>query len=152
MSEHENLIYWLKGDMAAVAFCEAVFRVSQTYDDLIDRDMPVSEEQIHRVFWECLVEIPANPFYQRHQHFLRPLLQASIVDWRDSNELARGGDDDQNIAFVLRDSVSSLAIHCAFLVGGREWMLSVSPAIRRAIFDEDLSKYKLQVEHETWVG
>lgn len=148
MTEHELLMRWLKNDADAVKFCEAVFYISQVYDDAVDGDRPITVGEIHAAFWAALVEIPRNAFYQKHREFLQPLLQASLVDWMDANELQRGSDHDKNIAFVLRDSVSALAIHCAELVGGEAWRRTVSCDLRRVIFDETLVDYKQRLIDE----
>ncbi len=146
--EKENafLMEVLKGDYLAVAFCESVFRVSQILDDLVDRDKPVDNNTIIEAFWRTLIELPNNEFYRRNFDTLNPILRTMLVDWLDANTLEVGNDHEKSIAFVLRDSIGSIAVHAAYLVGGYSWGRQVSADIRRFIFDEPLDDYKRGLE------
>ena len=127
----------LRGDALAIAFCKELFQVSQVWDDLHDKDKEVDDETLNKTFWSLLISIPANPFYQRNFDILNPLMQSAIVDWIDSNELARGNTEQKCAAFVLRDTLSTILIHCARLVGGWDWMREISLEVREALYDED---------------
>jgi len=135
-NEPEFLNHVLLDDQAAVAFCSVLFGISQTWDDLVDRDKPVSDGDINKMMWEALITLPGNSFYQTHYGELSVLMQSAIVDWMDSNELEHGSDHNKLVAYVLRDSVTTILIHCARIVGGYEWMREVSVEIRDAIYDE----------------
>ncbi|MBT3473241.1 MAG: hypothetical protein HOD58_17130 [Gammaproteobacteria bacterium] len=147
-SENEkNLLFAVIRDWDAVRFAQMIFRASQVLDDLYDQDHEVPKEKIVKTFWEVLVEIPSNPFYLRNIATLTPLLQGMMLDWIDSCTLERSGSEhEQNVAFVLRDSVSALAIHCAYLVNGYDWMVDVSPDIRRLIFNESVEEYRKELD------
>lgn len=131
----------LQGDMAAVAFCETLFHISQVWDDLVDRDRDVPREEVDAAFWNALIAIPNNPFYMQHAAVLQPLMQAAIVDWMDATTLERGTPRERTVSYVLRDSLSAIVIHCARLIGGYEWMRSISPDVRRELYDEAISEY-----------
>ena len=93
----------LRNNEAAAQFCEMLFRISQTLDDLIDKDNPVSDATLIRTFWEALIELPANPFYRQHEPYLRPLMASALQDWRDSACLERSDSHHyKTLAFVLR--------------------------------------------------
>lgn len=141
-NEHHFLCRVLPNSPAAVAFCETLFRATQTIDDLIDRDRPVADAEIFRAFWDCLFELPANPFYRQHEPYLRPIIASGFQDWWDSVQLERAGDaHGRHIAFVLRDSLTSVVIQCAYLVGGYDWMQQVADSIRRHAHEDSLADY-----------
>ena len=141
-NERVFLQHVLKDNAAAILFCEALFRVSQTLDDLIDGDKPVTGDAIYRAFWEAMIEIPGNPFYRAHEPMLRPLMAAALQDWRDSVTLERDGDHHgRSLAFVLRDQLTSLVVQCAGLIGGFDWMQEVSAQIRRHFHEDRLADY-----------
>lgn len=140
--EFEFVSKCLKGEPSAVNLCGLLFRVSQVIDDLVDQDKPVSTDLIKKAFWDCLVEIPLNPFYQKHFTSLLPQIQIFFNDWLDSCELEKRDDHGQNIAFVLRDSIGGIIIHCAYLIGGYPWMRKVSSDVRDHIFEDTLEQYK----------
>lgn len=132
----------LKDQAAPILFCEMLFRISQTLDDLIDGDKPVTGDAIYRAFWDAMIEVPANPFYRQHEPALRPLMAAALQDWRDSVCLERHGDNHgRTLAFVLRDQLTSLVVQCAGIVGGFEWMQQVAVEIRRHFHEDALADY-----------
>ena len=132
----------LQGHAPAIRFCLMLFGISQTLDDLIDRDREVSDSTIISAFWQALIELPANPFYREHEPYLRPLMAAALQDWRDSVALERSNSEhNRTLAFVLRDQLTSVVVQCAYLIGGESWMESVGPQIRGYFHDEPLSDY-----------
>lgn len=132
----------LRNNEAAAQFCEMLFRISQTLDDLIDKDNPVSDATLIRTFWEALIELPANPFYRQHEPYLRPLMASALQDWRDSACLERSDSHHyKTLAFVLRDQLTGMVTQCAYLVGGYEWMNKVSLSIRDHFHEDKLDDY-----------
>jgi len=146
-NERQFLIRVLQSNGPAIEMCEILFRISQVWDDLYDNDNDVSKEAINEAFWEALIELPGNTFYQRHFNTIHPLLKQYIIDWMDANLLEQENEHGQNIAFVLRDSVASVVVQCAYLVGGYDWMRTVSPQIRRFMLDEKLDDYKAELNN-----
>lgn len=145
--EHAFLQQALRQNTGAVAFCETLFRISQTLDDIIDGDQPVTGGAVVSAFWQALIELPANPFYREHEPYLRPLMAAALQDWRDSVALERSGDYHQRtLAFVLRDQLTSLVVQCAYLVGGEAWMQQTGPLIRRHFHEDSLADYLAELD------
>jgi len=142
MKEQQIIAWALKDDPEAIAFCTMIFEASQVWDDLVDRDIPIEVEHINSAFWNLLVALPRNGFYRQHVDEITPIIMQSITDWHSANALEKGSDDEKNIAFVLRDSVSALLIHCATLIGGYTWARQVAVEIRKAIHNETLEDYK----------
>lgn len=140
MTERAFLQQVLLGDAEAVAFVEMLGLISQTWDDLVD-GCPPSAEMVNAAFWNAVVGLPSNEFYRAHFATLQPLLQTAIADWLDSNTLEKGDTHDKHIAFILRDSATSIVVQCARLVGGYAHMRKVGPDIRRYFMDERLEKF-----------
>lgn len=149
-NEAEFLESVLQGHRSAIEFCQMLFRISQTWDDLIDLDNDkVSKEKINQAFWEALIGLHENVFFLQHSHELVPLMRQYIMDWLDANTLELGTDHEINIAFVLRDGIGAMVAHCAYLIGGYKWMRHVSAEVRRHIFEESLGAYKSQLEFKS---
>lgn len=140
-NEREFLQHVLKDHGPAILFCESLFRVSQTLDDLIDRDQPITDDAIYQSYWEALIEIPSNSFYRANEITLRPLMAAALQDWKDSVTLERDSQHGRTLAFVLRDQLTSLVVQCANLVGGFHWMQQVSKDIRLHFHEDSLNSY-----------
>lgn len=144
--QHEFLEWALLGDAPAVDFCERVFEISQVWDDLVDGDSP-TEHEVHRAFWQALVCLPAHPFYQLHVAPLAALLELSMLNYTASVELERAPSvHDKTIAFVLRDSLTSVVVYCARLVGGFNHAASIAADVQRFFMNEDLPSYLRSVK------
>ena len=148
LNQKDFILHCLKGNQNAAQFCEDVFSISQIWDDLIDRDRPVCNDQINRMMWKSLIDIPRNTFFYQNSLVLTQTLEIAISDWLDANELEKGNDKDRNIAFVLRDSVGTIVIQCARIIGGYDWMREISPYVRRFVYDETLMSYKDKLPKE----
>lgn len=141
-NEREFLQHVLRNHAPAILFCESLFRISQTLDDLLDRDRPVSQETVYNAFFEALIGLPANTFYRENEPFLRPLMAMALQDWRDSFVLERMPEyHHRSLAYVLRDQLTGLVVQCAGLIGGAQWMQQVGPEIRLHFHDETLADY-----------
>jgi hypothetical protein len=132
----------LMGNHEAVRLCQLFARVSQVLDDLIDKDKPVPDEVIVKSYWDCLIEVPSNTFYQQNFGNLQPIVRQVLIDWLDATALEKGGDHEKNIAFVLRSSLESIVIQSALILGGYEWVRKVSLKVREFVFTESLKDYK----------
>jgi hypothetical protein len=109
----------LSGSQEALSFCISIWRVIQTWDDLVDGDETVSADDINDAFRITLVDIPCNPFYRANYTVLTPLLLQSFLNWRVATKMERSGDKHQiSLAYGLRSGVLSLFVACAYLVGG----------------------------------
>lgn len=132
-----------RGHQDAIRFFVDLYEVLQVWDDLADRDKPVSQNDIHNTFWRTLIEIPRNSFYRAHFNDLSPLLSAAILNWHAANKLeATDSDSDKEISFIIRSNYVDLLIQSALLIGGVQWAIEVTPVIRRAWHDEGLVGYR----------
>lgn len=129
-------------DPYAVAFVVSLGQIFQTWDDLVDRDKPVGDEQINAAFWDALGMV-GNPFFLRHHDSILPVMRVAIADWFDANALARSEvPEHRAAAYVLRDtSTSSILLQCALLCGGYDHMRGISLEIRRELYDEKLEDF-----------
>lgn len=140
--ENRFLSTVLRENESAVLYVRMLGEITQTIDDLYDQDKDVDPDEIGRVFWQCLVAMPCNAFYQEHFVVLQPQFQLAYFDWLNANELERGSEHDQTLSFVLRDNLVGLVVTCARLIGGYEYAKQVGPAIRRYFHDERLDQYQ----------
>jgi len=97
-----KLLEWFDGDQSAVEFIVALSSVAELWDDLTDKDKTPSQEEINTVFWNALVALPTNEFFNTHKHFLMPLIIQSVNAWHDSVELEAGSKNDRAYALTLR--------------------------------------------------
>jgi hypothetical protein len=147
MSDRDELLRALRGNVDAVELAFMLAKVSHAYDDLVDRDKPVTDETIHETFWLALVEIPRNRFYQQNVLHLQPLIAQSIVSWRVANGLQKAVDREAlNVANVLRYAVADVIVHMAYLVGGPDWAAEVGPSLRMLCQKDTLEHFMAEME------
>ena len=147
-TERELLHWALQGDEQAVAFLETLGRISQVWDDLVDRDRPVAPEAITGAFRRCLIDLPLNPFFAAFREHLVGALDMVILDWMTANALERdpaNTESDTALAYVLRDQLAGLIVLCARLLHGDAWALKVAVAVRRHIHDETIEDYRKEL-------
>jgi len=152
MKDRELMLYAFKGDQAAVDYVLMVVRVADVWDNLIDRDKPVSNEEINDAFWKMSVEIPRNAFYRAHIDDLLPVMATGILNWMAANSIERDRTERRaiEIAHVIRYSIADICLLAATLCGGLQWAEHVAAELRLRSQRSDLNEYitSLQgVEH-----
>lgn len=138
----ELILHAMKGDEAATELVLLLAELSHIWDDLADGDKKVSPEQVNRAFWISLVAIPRNRFYVRFVNELQPLIANSILNWELANTYEKtGGEQELEMANVLRYSIADVACYMVFLIGGKTWAAEVCPALRKASQKDTLQHY-----------
>lgn len=139
----------LKGDVEAVEFFMLARNALHFWDDLIDGDKPVTGERVNAEMFRIMVDLPRNPFYRRHQEALSAVLVCAVANWQAANQFEAQGDKRLlEVAFVIRSDYANLLIQCAYLVGGYEWMVQVTPQIRSHWTAETLESYRSNLQRE----
>lgn len=142
-AEHEFISRVLMGNQDAIGMANELFFISQIWDDLVDGDKPVDASLVNRMMWVALIDLPLNAFYQNNFCALHPIVRASIIDWMVATEIEKNADHEDclRISYILRDTLTAILCHMAYLIGGYDWMIQVSPEIRRWVHDEDFHAY-----------
>lgn len=147
VKEQELIRRWLQNDPYAIELVNTINAISQTWDDLYDRDQPVETWQINRMMMQALITIPRNPFYQRHFAELQPIIEHAIMTWMDSNQLEQSENPrDWYVSYVLRSVTTEILIHCCYLIGGVQWRLQAAEDIRKTIYRDNESYGDYQTE------
>lgn len=136
-----RLMEWL-GDPHAVSFVQIVGECSEFFDDLIDKDKPISDAWIYGMLYKLMIDMHENPFFTHYKTSLIPVMSTSINAWIDANALEKGTDENKNRAFVLRDLTVEVLLRTIELVRGREYLRAVSLPVREFFLHETLDEYK----------
>jgi len=140
---------FLLGNAEAIQFVVRIFRALHVWDDLIDRDKAITDDEINSVFWDLLVVLPTDPFYVRNIALLNSTLVNAIINWHIANKLEREGNEkDKSVAFILRGAYIDILSAAAFVVGGMQWVQEVGPAIRRWAHEETFDEYMVNLAKE----
>jgi hypothetical protein len=150
MTDREFMLYAFKGNQAAVDYVLMVARVADVWDNLIDKDVPVSNESINDAFWLLAVEIPRNAFYRAYLDEFLPVMTTGILNWmtataieRESHAPSENHKDTRalEIAHVIRYSIADVGLLAACLCGGQKWAAQVGPELRMRSQRSDFKEY-----------
>lgn len=136
MTQTEFLTNVFQGNIEAVRFISILGAISQTWDDIIDKDKELTSHEINEMMWQALVYLPENKFYIDNFAELQPLIRSCISDFMVSNQTKNPA-----IAYTLRDSLAGVATMVSYLIGGYDWMKQCAPVIREWVHNEDLADY-----------
>ena len=142
----ENLNYWLIGNSNAIVFCLDMIKAIHLWDDLIDKDNELKDEEINDVFTFLMVDMPMNPFYAVNQRDIAPMMQNIILKWHTANVFEKEKEvNDVDKAYMLRAELYQLFVLCATLIGGRQWGRDMSVSIWR-LYGESIKELKKEVQ------
>lgn len=142
----EKFSEWTFGDRAATEFLSGLFAVIHLWDDLIDRDKPVSEETINRTFFWLVAEMPRNEFFIAFGERLSWSMQICATQWLACNRMERSGNDDLVArAYGLRDSAIEIVVQVACFLGGYDHAMKVSEEIYALSTSETLDEYRKSI-------
>jgi hypothetical protein len=138
-----------KGDRDAAVFMDTMVRLLHFFDDVRDRDKPITEADVAEALSAALIWLPRSGFYQDNFHLLNPVLMVAIENWHAANEMEKGDDHDElRIAFIIRNSYVDLLTMCALICGGEAWAREVSPDIRKRAHGEGFEGYLANLRAE----
>lgn len=127
----------LRDDRDALELCIDLLFVGHLWDDLIDKDKPLKDEEINSAFAGMLARIPRNPFFQRHVRDLGPLLMSTVLQWKDANKLElRGSSQERAMAYMLRNMLLQVMAYCIWLIGGDAWYEQAGEQFQRLCASE----------------
>jgi hypothetical protein len=122
---------WFLGNASAIDFINRLFDAVELWDDLIDKDVEISDAHINRVFGSLMFFLPANDWFIDNRKYYLPLMMASINAFHDANAMQDSESPRlRNLAFHIRNFGIELHIATALLIGGYEHMRAVSGEIR----------------------
>ncbi|MBT2789081.1 MULTISPECIES: hypothetical protein [unclassified Halomonas] len=144
-----QLLRWMKGDKLAVEYIEMICDVAHKWDDLIDKDKVLSDDEINKLFFDVLIKLPRNTFYRKNFEHLNSVLMNAISNWQIATQMEReGGDYEKSIAFILRSSYVDLITQAALLCGGNQWASKVGVEARSITHSETYEGYLKNLDLE----
>ena len=139
----EGKLEWLGGNQDALNMYRAFVNLAHTWDDMIDRDKPVSADDINRAFLTCLVYLPANPFYRAIQDQIMPMWLVVVSSYETANAFEKAKDPHGiEIAHSLRYAAGSIIAYAVHVCLGAEKAKEVLPEVWKAMFYERFDDYR----------
>tara|TARA_R110000868_G_scaffold410890_1_gene700727 strand:+ start:56 stop:520 length:465 start_codon:yes stop_codon:yes gene_type:complete len=111
------------GNEEALHFMWIFWNFTHCYDDLVDRDKPVSQDAAVRALADMFTELTYNQFWLRNSIALHAFFIQALNRWIAGDAAEKQGSP---LAPAIRCGDVDLYMHVAFLCGGYDHMISVS--------------------------
>jgi len=139
----QGTLEWFGGNQDALNMYRAFVNLAHTWDDMIDRDKPVSADDINRAFLTCLVYLPANPFYRAIQDQIMPMWLVVVSSYETANAFEKAKDPHGiEIAHSLRYAAGNIIAYAVHVCLGAEKAKEVLPEVWKAMFYERFDDYR----------
>jgi purine-cytosine permease-like protein len=139
----QGKLEWFGGNQDALNMYRAFVNLAHTWDDMIDRDKPVSADDINRAFLTCLVYLPANPFYRAIQEQILPMWLVVVSSYETANAFEKAKDPHGiEIAHSLRYAAGNIVAYAVHVCLGAERAKEVLPEVWKAMFYERFDDYR----------
>ena len=134
---------WFGGNQDAFNMYQGFVDLSHIWDDLIDKDKPVSSDKINRAFLTCLVYLPANPFYRSIQDAILPMWLVVVSSFETANKFEQDKDPHGiEISHSLRYAAGNIVAYAIHACIGPEEAKKVLPDMWKAVFYERFDEYR----------
>jgi hypothetical protein len=139
----EGKLEWFGGNVDALNVFRMFGDLAHLWDDLVDKDVEVSEAAINNAFLICLVYLPANPFYRSIQAEVMPMWITVVSAYRTANQLERDKDAHGiEIAHGLRYAAGNIIAYVVHTCVGPEKAAEYMPDVWKTIFAERFDEYR----------
>lgn len=149
MNNTEGNIEWFGGDQNGLAMFRLLVDLLHTWDDLVDKDKPVTEIDINMAFLTCLVYLPANPFYQRIQAAVIPMWMTVVSAYETANKFERDKDPHGlEIAHILRYTAGNIVAYGMMVCLGPVKARELIPEMWKAVVRERFEPYRQEIMND----
>ena len=147
----EEKLAWFNGNKDALALFYNLVDLVHIWDDLIDKDKPVNDDDINKAFLIALVYMPANPFYKQIQEQVLPMWITAASAFEVANKFEKTKDEHGiEIAHNLRYAAGHVVAYMSIVCLGYEKAKQYLPTIWKTIVDDRFDDYRK--EHLNAVG
>lgn len=132
VDEHEDIIREaVMNDPCAYDFLNRITNALRVYDNLVDKDKPISDDEIEQIFPDLMFDLSKNKFFRIYRDVLESQIFVSWNAWKDANEFQKTNDPAKlHCAWFIRNYCNELVPLCAWLIGGRQHARKISLRLR----------------------
>lgn len=146
MIENEGKLEWFGGNQDALNMYRMFVDMTHVWDDLVDKDRSLSEDDINRAFMIALVYLPANPFYRSIQQAIMPMLVTTMSAYHTANHFEKTKDlHGLEIAHGLRYAAGHIIAYAVNVCIGPDKAKEVMHEVWKEVVFERFDDYKKEV-------
>lgn len=126
----------------------SLFSLVHIWDDLIDKDKPVTDAKINEAFRIALVHLPSSPLYRSLQVELLPIIISVIMAYDTANKLEATKEEVcLGASHGLRFGWVHILNHLMFTVFGYDEAMKYMPKLWRVIVGETFVSYMKEYQN-----
>lgn len=131
------------GDVDALNMYKMFIDLSHVWDDMVDKDNKLTEDQINNAFLICLVYLPSNPFYQKIQRDIMPMWITVVSAFQTGNQFEKDKDEHGiEIAHNLRYAAGHILAYAVHVCVGPEKAKGILPELWKDVVFERFDDYR----------
>jgi hypothetical protein len=143
MNNKKGKLEWFGGNQDALNVYRMLVALVHTWDDLVDKDKPVTEAEINNAFLIALVYLPSNPVYRAIQDHAIPLWATIVMAYETANKFEREKDEQGlEIAHNLRYATGHLVSYIVETCVGHDMAKEIVPEVWKTIVDDRFEDYR----------
>jgi hypothetical protein len=127
----------------AVEWLIAAWHIAQVFDDFADGD-PVERDCLDAAIMDALVNMPANPFFERNRVAILPVLALSVLKWKASDTAERDGKASA-MSYAWRAGYYDLVLLAVHLTHGPESAMNAAHMVM-SLYGETYADYMKEME------
>lgn len=144
----DGKLEWFGDNEDALAVFRMFVRLAHVWDDLVDKDKPVSEDAINEAFLICLVYMPSNSFYRHIQDVILPMWITVVSAYKTANQFEKNKDEHGvEIAHNLRYAAGNIIAYMVHVCVGPDKAAQYMPEIWKEIVVERFDDYRKEHLH-----
>lgn len=142
-NDNQPKLEWFGGNADAMNMCKMLIDLLHTWDDMVDKDRELTEDQTNNAFLICLVYLPSNPFYQLIQRDIMPMWISVVSAYETGNKFERDKDEHGiEIAHTLRYAAGHILSYAIHVCVGPEKAKEILPVVWKNIVYERFDDYR----------
>lgn len=134
---------WFGGNQDALNMYRMFVDLLHTWDDLVDKDKPKTEQEINNAFLIALVYLQANPFYKSIQEQVLPMWLTVVSAYETANKFEKDKDEHGiEIAHTLRYAAGHIVAYAIHVCVGQEKAKEYLPEVWKNMVFERFEEYR----------
>jgi hypothetical protein len=143
MDSKAGKLEWFGGNQDALNVYRMFVDMAHAWDDMVDGDRRVPEQELNNAFLIALVYLPANPFYRSIQDQILPMWLSIVSSYEAANKFEREKDPHGvEIAHTLRYAAGNIIAYAIHVCVGQEEARKHIPEMWKAVVHERFDAYR----------
>jgi len=143
MKNTQGKLEWFGGRQDALDMFRLFADLAHIWDDIVDKDKDVNEEDINYAFLIALVYLPSNPFYKSIQTQIMPMWISVVHAFQTANFFEKNKDEHGiEIAHNLRYTAGNIISYAMHLCLTPEDCKKFVPEMWKCVVSERFDAYR----------